>query len=247
MWAVGLGLALGLRLGLAYRIRGVGLGFALGCGAGMWGWDWGQDVGCKETCPVHRWVVWCCGEALQMESCCVEPHRMSCRGPWRKRRRKGICRGKGCPAGLRCCWTGGVANAFSFRWLTDGGKCLLGVVPAVGRKQLAAEGWTSLGCWAVCWTIRKVAVKVCRADVVCPAVGPMKSNKWSARWVELPQLRLSLFALALLCSALLFFLFTSASHCFALLSGFLCFAWFPTLLLLSSSRCFRVSTFSVGF
>ena len=52
---------------------------------------------------------------------------------------------------------------------------------------------------------------------------------------------------ALLCSALLFFLFTSASHCFALLSGLLCFALFPTLLLLSSSRCFRVSSFSVGF
>ena len=33
-----------------------------------------------------------------------------------------------------------LANAFSFHCLTDGGKCLLGVVPAVGRKQLAAEG-----------------------------------------------------------------------------------------------------------
>jgi len=67
---------------------------------------------------------------------------------------------------------------------------------------------------------------------VCPAVGPMKSNKWSARWVELPELRLSLFALALLCFALLFCssfspLLRIALRCFlvcfALLYFLLCF------------------------
>ena len=37
----------------------------------------------KTVCPVHRWVLSHCGEAAEVEGCCMEPYttsRGNCRG-----------------------------------------------------------------------------------------------------------------------------------------------------------------------
>lgn len=90
--------------------------------------------------------------------------------------------------------------------------------------------------------------------LMCPAVGPVKDNKATTRKIELPKLRLLLFSLALLWFALLCFLFTSASRCFALLSSFLALLCFPFYSacshffpLLSFFLCFFSSWFWIDF
>lgn len=69
---------------------------------------------------------------------------------------------------------------------------------------------------------QRMWVRRCALEMlVCPAARPMKDNKPTIRKMELPKLRLLLLSLALLWFALWFFLFTSASRCFAWLSSFL--------------------------
>jgi len=80
---------------------------------------------------------------------------------------------------------------------------------------------------------------------MCPAVGPVKDNKATTRKIELPKLRLLLFSLALLWFALLCFLFTSASRCFALLSSFLALLCFPFYS--ACSHFFPLLSFFLGF
>ena len=81
--------------------------------------------------------------------------------------------------------------------------------------------------------------------LMCPAVGPVKDNKATTRKIELPKLRLLLFSLALLWFALLCFLFTSASRCFALLSSFLALLCFPFYS--ACSHFFPLLSFFLGF